>query len=81
MQEPENEILDGDISPLNVSAIQLHEMFLALKSAGFRHDDAVQIVAVVLSSGGYVTYSDDFENDDLDDEYLDEEDFEGDEFD
>jgi hypothetical protein len=42
---------DADISPLSVTAIQVHEIFTELKASGFSHQDAVQIVGFMLSSG------------------------------
>jgi hypothetical protein len=42
---------DADISPLSVTAIQVHEIFTELKSSGFKHQDAIQIVGFMLSSG------------------------------
>lgn len=42
---------DADISPLSVTAIQVHEIFTELKSSGFTHQDAIQIVGFMLSSG------------------------------
>jgi hypothetical protein len=42
---------DADISPLSVTAIQVHEIFTELKSSGFAHQDAVQIIGFMLSSG------------------------------
>lgn len=43
--------LEGGLSPLKITAIQIHEMFLALKEAGFRHQDAIQLIGVMLTSG------------------------------
>ena len=42
---------DADISPLSVTAIQVHEIFTELKFSGFSHQDAIQIVGFMLSSG------------------------------
>jgi hypothetical protein len=42
---------DADISPLSVTAIQVHEIFTELKLSGFSHQDAIQIVGFMLSSG------------------------------
>jgi hypothetical protein len=42
---------DADISPLSVTAIQVHEIFTELKASGFKHQDAIQIVGFMLSSG------------------------------
>lgn len=43
--------LEGGLSPLKITAIQIHEMFLALKEAGFRHQDAIQLLGLMLTSG------------------------------
>jgi hypothetical protein len=50
-EEKPNLVSDADISPLSVTAIQVHEIFTELKSSGFSHQDAVQIVGFMLSSG------------------------------
>ncbi len=50
-EENQNLVSDADISPLSVTAIQVHEIFTELKSSGFSHQDAVQIVGFMLSSG------------------------------
>ena len=44
-------VLDGELSALKIAAIQVHEMFLELKAAGFAHQDAVQIIGTMLTSG------------------------------
>lgn len=54
METPEenpNLVSDADISPLSVTAIQVHEIFNELKASGFGHQDAIQIVGFMLSSG------------------------------
>lgn len=76
----------GDISFLSGVAIQLHEVFLELKKAGFTHEDARHLTGMVL--GGFVAppYQDDMLEDELDEfrnpdatmEPLDEEDLDDD---
>jgi hypothetical protein len=50
-EKPNLASTDADISPLSVTAIQVHEIFTELKSSGFSHQDAIQIVGFMLSSG------------------------------
>lgn len=50
-EKPNLASTDGDISPLSVTAIQVHEIFTELKASGFSHQDAIQIVGFMLSSG------------------------------
>jgi hypothetical protein len=50
-EEKPNLVSDADISPLSVTAIQVHEIFSELKASGFAHQDAVQIIGFMLSSG------------------------------
>jgi len=45
---PENYI-EGDISHLGIAAIQVHELFLELKNAGFSHKEALQLAGDVLA--------------------------------
>jgi hypothetical protein len=40
---------DGDVSPLRESAIQLHEMYVELKGAGFSRGEAMELVARVMA--------------------------------
>lgn len=42
---------DGEISPLREAAVQLHEMYLELKRAGFSRGEAMELVAKTLASG------------------------------
>jgi hypothetical protein len=71
MDEKNN--LDSDdveiLSVLDTQAIELHEMFLALKRAGFEHKDAVTMVAHAVAMGviGPVHFSHVDNNDDFDD--------------
>jgi hypothetical protein len=46
---PEEEYLEGDISHLAMAAIQVHELFLELKKAGFTHKEALRLAGDVLS--------------------------------
>jgi hypothetical protein len=39
---------DGDVSPLREAAIQLHEMYIELKLAGFSRGEAMELVARVM---------------------------------
>jgi len=39
------------MSPLREAAIQLHEMYVELKRAGFSRGEAMELVAKTLSSG------------------------------
>jgi hypothetical protein len=39
------------LSRLNGVAVELHEMFTALKDAGFRHKDALYIISIAVSEG------------------------------
>jgi hypothetical protein len=50
-ETPDVASTDADISPLSVTAIQVHEIFTELKASGFKHQDAIQIVGFMLSSG------------------------------
>lgn len=42
---------DGEMSPLREAAVQLHEMYLELKRAGFSRGEAMELVAKTLASG------------------------------
>jgi hypothetical protein len=42
---------DGEVSPLRAAAIQLHEMYVELKAAGFTRGEAMELVAKVTISG------------------------------
>jgi hypothetical protein len=77
-----------EITRLNSVAIELHEMFGALKEAGFRHKDALYIISVAVSEGVmlpiYINRNEDSDEVDEDeDEIDDDEDFddEDDQFD
>jgi hypothetical protein len=91
-EETPNLVSDADISPLSVTAIQVHEIFNELKASGFAHQDAIQIVGFMLSSGimfhpnssfgfGNALIMEDIGLDFLDgadlDDYEDDEDYEG----
>jgi hypothetical protein len=39
---------DGDMSPLREAAVQLHEMYVELRNAGFSRSEAMELVAKVL---------------------------------
>lgn len=71
MPEPESVSFDGDITQLASTAIQFHELFLELKRAGFAHNDAVQIIAVIMSNS--LSFDDGY-NEDFDEDYEDDED-------
>jgi hypothetical protein len=82
MEEPEkdsNTATGADISPLRVTAIQVHEIFNELKSSGFAHQDAIKIVGFMLSSGVMFNPNSSFGYSDLDiiesdsEEFLDDE--------
>jgi hypothetical protein len=45
-----NITLDGDISHLATVAIQLHEMYLELKRAGFNAEESLNLTGMVLST-------------------------------
>jgi hypothetical protein len=36
---------DGDIGPLDQAAIQMHELFLSLRRAGFSRSESISIIA------------------------------------
>lgn len=36
---------DGEISPLREAAVQMHEMYLELKAAGFSRSEAMELIA------------------------------------
>lgn len=52
--------LDGELSALKIAAIQVHEQFLELKEAGFSHQDAIQLIGYMLTSGVLFTPADTF---------------------
>ena len=66
-----------EITRLNGVAIELHEMFGALKDAGFRHKDALYIISVAISEGAmlpaYINMNEDSEE--ADENEIDDEDF------
>jgi hypothetical protein len=69
MKEPEKDgstASGADISPLRVTAIQVHEIFNELKSSGFDHQDAIKIVGFMLSSGVMFNPNSSFGYSDLD---------------
>lgn len=80
-EEPQSEskdsgILDGELSALRITALQVHEMFLELKSVGFKHADALQLIGIMLTSGVLFNPSttfgfsiDEFDPNDEEDEY------------
>jgi hypothetical protein len=47
----DNGVLDGELSALRITALQVHEMFLELKAVGFKHADALQLIGIMLTSG------------------------------
>ncbi len=47
----ESGVLDSELSALRITAVQIHEMFLELKAAGFIHKDAIQLIGIMLTSG------------------------------
>lgn len=73
-----------EITRLTGVAIELHEMFSALKDAGFRHKDALYIISVAVSEGVMLpAYSsrnedseplDEDEDDNYDEDFNDEDD-------
>lgn len=89
-EEPQPEsiddgFLDSELSPLRITALQIHEMFLELKSVGFKHSDAIQLIGIMLTSGVMFNPTstfgfsiDDIDPNDEDDETLDYEDEEED---
>lgn len=42
---------DGEITPLNEAAVQLHEMYLSLQTAGFTRGESMELIARVMASG------------------------------
>lgn len=42
---------DGDMSPLKASVVQLHEMYVEMKAAGFTRGEAIEILAKVMAYG------------------------------
>ena len=67
---------EDPISSMDGVAIELHEMFLALKRAGFPHSDALQIIAHAVSDGVmlpmYTSVA--FDPRDIDEDYNDDDD-------
>lgn len=62
-----NEYIEGDISQLGIAAIQVHELFLELKRAGFTHREALELAGDVLSHAIVDRYSEeDIEEEDMD---------------
>lgn len=41
---------DSGISPMRIAALSLHEMYLELRHAGFKHWDAMYLIRGILSS-------------------------------
>lgn len=83
--KPEVPNYQANIGFLTGVSIQLHEMFMELKKAGFYHEDALHLTGMVLETYFPPPYPDMME-DDLDEiegstttmEYLDEEDLDDD---
>jgi hypothetical protein len=42
---------DGEMSPLREAAVQLHEMYVELKRAGFSRGEAMELCTKVIASG------------------------------
>lgn len=65
---PVNLSLDGDVSYLYSVAIQIHEIYLELKNAGFASKDAISIVGNIMSGfftpDGYYNPNEDWESSD-----------------
>jgi hypothetical protein len=76
MTEPEQQPEIPFMSRLDGVAIELHEMFTALKGAGFRHKDALYIISIAVSEGVMLpVYSHTPDNLDNDEDGFDDEDF------
>lgn len=58
-----NEYMEGDISQLGIAAIQVHELFLELKKAGFTHRESLQLAGDVLAHAVVDNYADEDDDD------------------
>jgi hypothetical protein len=69
MAEDENEESFEYASPMHAAAISMHEMYVTLKSSGFKRMEALQLIAMMMSHGIseaiYIQEDEDEEDDDL----------------
>ena len=61
-----SDYIEGDISHLGMAAVQVHELFLELKRAGFTHKESLQLAGDVLAHAVVDPYDADDEEEDLD---------------
>lgn len=50
---------DSGITPMREAAIQLHELYIELKAAGFKRSEAMELLAKVLATSVMDTVNDD----------------------